>query len=54
MWPIWLYFDSLGALSLGQLSRALDISYMETVELLDLLKIPVLDYDLKDDLTTLA
>ena len=52
----WILIDSFkqGALSLGQLSRALDISYMETVELLDLLKIPVLDYDLKDDLTTLA
>lgn len=52
----WILIDSFkqGALSLGQLSRALAISYMETVELLDLLKIPVLDYDLKDDLTTLA
>ena len=52
----WILIDSFkqGALSLAQLSRALDISYMETVELLDLLKIPVLDYDLKDDLTTLA
>ena len=52
----WILIDSFkqGALSLGQLSRALDISYMETVEMLDLLKIPVLDYDLKDDLTTLA
>ncbi len=52
----WILIDSFkqGALSLGQLSRALDISYMETVELLDLLKIPVLDYDLKDELTTLA
>lgn len=52
----WILIDSFkrGALSLGQLSRALDIPYMETVKLLDLLKIPVLDYDLEDDLKTLA
>ena len=52
----WILIDSFkqGVLSLGQLSRALDTSYMETVEMLDLLKIPVIDYDLKDDLTTLA
>ena len=52
----WILIDSFkqGVLSLGQLSRALDTSYMETVEMLDLLKIPVIEYDLKDDLTTLA
>ena len=51
----WILIDSFkrGALSLGQLSKSLDIPYMETVKLLDLLKIPVLDYDLEDDLTTL-
>ncbi len=33
-----------GSLSLGQLSRALDQSYTKTVNLLDLLNIPTLDY----------
>jgi antitoxin (DNA-binding transcriptional repressor) of toxin-antitoxin stability system len=45
------YADS--GLSLGQLSRALDKSYSDTVKLLALLNIPVLDYDLADELDTL-
>jgi predicted HTH domain antitoxin len=39
-----------GDLSLGQLSRSLDKSYSETAKLLNLLKIPLLDYDLEDEM----
>ena len=39
-----------GSLSLGQLSRALDTSYTETTKLLNLLNIPLLDYDLDDEM----
>jgi antitoxin (DNA-binding transcriptional repressor) of toxin-antitoxin stability system len=42
-----------GGLSLGQLSKALDKSVSDTVRLLDMLGIPVLDYDLEDELDTL-
>lgn len=48
----WLLIKAFkeGSLSLGQLSKALDKNYAETAELLSVLKIPVVDYDLKDDL----
>jgi len=51
----WLLIKAFkeGSLSLAQLSKALDKSYSETTDLLGLLKIPVLDYDLKDDLQTI-
>lgn len=39
-----------GSLSLGQLSSALDMSYTETTKLLKLLNIPMLDYDLDDEM----
>ena len=42
-----------GSLSLGQLARALEQSYEKTVKLLDLLRIPLLDYDLNDELDTI-
>ncbi len=42
-----------GSLSLGQLSRALALSYTKTVILLDLLNIPILYYDLDDVLDTI-
>ena len=42
-----------GGLSLGQLTKALDKSYEETMKLLSLMGIPVLDYDLADELATL-
>jgi predicted HTH domain antitoxin len=42
-----------GGLSLGQLARALDMSYSDIAKLLNLLNIPVLDYDLADELDTL-
>jgi antitoxin (DNA-binding transcriptional repressor) of toxin-antitoxin stability system len=42
-----------GSLSLGQLARALEKSTLETIEMLDLLQIPMLDYDLDDELDTL-
>jgi antitoxin (DNA-binding transcriptional repressor) of toxin-antitoxin stability system len=42
-----------GGLSLGQLARALDKSYADIAKLLTLLNIPVLDYDLADELDTL-
>ena len=42
-----------GGLSLGQLARALDKSYSDIAKLLSLLNIPVLDYDLADELDTL-
>ena len=44
---------SKGSLSLGQLSNALGQSYTKTIELLNLLQIPVLDYDLEDELNTI-
>jgi len=39
-----------GDLSLGQLSRSLDKTHAETSKLLDLLNIPLLDYDLDDEM----
>lgn len=39
-----------GSLSLGQLSRSLDKTYTETTELLNVLNIPLLDYDLEDEM----
>ncbi|MCK5810630.1 MAG: type II toxin-antitoxin system Phd/YefM family antitoxin, partial [Cocleimonas sp.] len=42
-----------GSLSLGQLSKALNQSYSKTLKLLELLKIPALDYDLEDELDTI-
>lgn len=39
-----------GDLSLGQLSKVLHKSQRETMRLLDLLSIPVVDYDLAEDL----
>jgi antitoxin (DNA-binding transcriptional repressor) of toxin-antitoxin stability system len=42
-----------GGISLGQLARALDKSVSETAKLLSILGIPVLDYDLADELDTL-
>jgi predicted HTH domain antitoxin len=45
------YADS--GLSLGQLAHALGKSYSDVVKLLALLNIPILDYDLADELDTL-
>lgn len=42
-----------GDLSLGQLSKVLDQSYAQTMEMLSVLKIDVIDYDLEDDLETI-
>jgi len=42
-----------GDLSLGQLSKALNQSYTQTMEMLSLLNIDVIDYDLDDELQTL-
>lgn len=42
-----------GGISLGQLAKALDKSTSDTVKLLALLDIPVLDYELDDELETL-
>lgn len=42
-----------GCLSLGQLARALGKSHTDIANLLTLLNIPVLDYDLTDELETL-
>ena len=39
-----------GSLSIGQLSRALDKNFTETTKLLNLLNIPLLDYDLEDEI----
>lgn len=39
-----------GDLSLGQLSRSLNKSYSETTKLLNILNIPLLDYDLEDEM----
>ncbi len=42
-----------GDLSLGQLSKALNLSYLETMEILGILGVPVIDYDLGDDIETI-
>ena len=42
-----------GDLSLGQLSKALKLSYSDTMKLLGTLGISVMDYDLNDDLNTI-
>jgi len=42
-----------GDLSLGQLSKALDQSYAKTMEMLSLLSIDVIDYDLEDDMQSI-
>ncbi len=42
-----------GDLSLGQLSKALNQPYEQTMEMLSLLNISVLEYDLNDDLKTI-
>jgi len=42
-----------GDISLGQLSKALNLSYSDTMEMLGLLGIEVIDYDLNDDINTL-
>ncbi len=42
-----------GSLSLGQLAQALEMPYAKTLELLDLLNIPTLAYNLDDELDTL-
>ena len=42
-----------GDLSLGQLSKALKISYLETMQMLGILGISVIDYDLEDELETI-
>lgn len=39
-----------GELSFGQLARALDKNYSETAKLLNILNIPLLDYDLEDEI----
>jgi len=41
-------------LSLGQLSTALDLSYLETMQMLTSLEIAVIDYNLEDDLKTIT
>ena len=42
-----------GDLSLGQLSKALGQSYQDTMQMLSLLGIDVIDYNLDDDLETI-
>lgn len=42
-----------GDLSLGQLSKALNLSYVDTMKMLGTLGINVIDYDLSDDLDTI-
>ena len=42
-----------GDLSLGQLSKALGQSHQETMQMLGLLGVDVIDYDLDDDLATI-
>ena len=42
-----------GDLSLGQLSKALNLSYIDTMKMLGTLGIDVIDYDLSDDLETI-
>jgi len=41
-----------GDLSLGQLAKSLNQSYSQTIDLLNTLKIPLLDYPLEDELKT--
>lgn len=48
-WILIKAFES-GSLSLGQLVKSLNQSYSETLELLDMLKIPSLDYSLDDEM----
>ncbi len=40
-------------LSLGQLSKALNLSYNDTAKMLDALGVAVIDYDLDDDINTI-
>jgi len=42
-----------GDLSLGQLSKALEQSYSDTMEMLGVLGVAVIDYDLDDELSTI-
>lgn len=42
-----------GDLSLGQLSKSLDKSYLDTMQMLSVLGIAVIDYDLDDDMATI-
>ena len=42
-----------GDLSLGQLSKALNLSYLDTMKMLGALGIAVIDYDLADDIETI-
>jgi len=42
-----------GDLSLGQLSKALEQSYADTMEMLGVLGVAVIDYDLDDELSTM-
>jgi len=42
-----------GDLSLGQLSKALEQSYADTMEMLGVLGVAVIDYDLDDELPTI-
>jgi predicted HTH domain antitoxin len=42
-----------GDLSLGQLSKALKLSYVDTMKMLGALGIAVIDYELADDLNTI-
>lgn len=42
-----------GDLSLGQLSKALEQSYADTMEMLGALGVAVIDYDLDDELSTI-
>ena len=42
-----------GDLSLGQLSKALNLSYLDTMKMLGVLGIAVIDYDLADEIETI-
>ncbi|PHS36913.1 MAG: hypothetical protein COB07_11865 [Sulfurovum sp.] len=42
-----------GDLSLGQVSRAMDLSKKETMKTLSLMGVDVVDYDFKDDIQTI-
>ncbi len=42
-----------GDLSLGQLSKALELSYLDTMKMLGVLGIAVIDYDLADEIETI-
>lgn len=42
-----------GDLSLGQLSKALKLSYVDTMKMLGILGISVIDYDLEDEINTI-